>query len=108
MSISRRHSLLRTSLLTLCLCLSGCAYDGSNFSWQSGGLPFLGMTVAIGNDAATDAPVRRAVVREAPAGLKMLPNMLRNLAVPKSARVPDAPEVALDGDADLTSRLEAF
>ena len=56
---------MRRSLLLFCVigCAmsSGCStYDGSRFQWQSGGLPFAGMTFAIGNDEPDAPVVRRA------------------------------------------------
>ena len=52
------------ALLTMViLSLTGCAYDGSNFQYQSGGLPFLGMSFAVGNDADTKAEIRHADAR---------------------------------------------
>ncbi len=104
--------MLRTANTLVCLTLagllSGCAnYDGSNFHYGSGGLPFLGMTFAVGHDKnEDDIQVLRAdgsknsyvVEREEEPILNRLPNMIRNIRAPKSIQIPAGSERVLRDD----------
>lgn len=90
--------------LTFCslatLLLAGCAYDGSRFQYQSGGLPFLGMTMAIGDDGE-GADVRHATA-ESQRRTRFRLGLPRFTRTPRSADLPEGRERVLEaGDDEL-------
>lgn len=95
------------------LSLTGCAYDGSQFQYQSGGLPFLGMSVAIGHDSDNTTEVRTADGRSgvyAPdpssSVLSRIPDAIRRFRAPTELNVPEGPERSLTDKYD--EKLNAF
>lgn len=99
-----RHAFLLAVIGTL----SGCAnYDGSRFNYQSGGIPFLGMTFAVGHDdSSDDIQVLRADGSEktyASAGDRTrlawpLPKLIRKSAADGSVEIPAGSERLLRED----------
>lgn len=95
------------------LSLTGCAYDGSQFQYQSGGLPFMGMSFAVGNDADTKAKIRHADARgdvyapnPAPSVLSRIPEAIRRFRAPRELNVPEGTERVLTDVYD--QELNAF
>jgi len=97
----------------LVLTFAGCAYDGSQFQYQSGGIPFLGMSLAVGNDANTDAQVVHAdgsgglyAPDPKPSVLSRIPEAIRRFRAPTELNVPEGTERVLSDK--YSEELNAF
>jgi hypothetical protein len=90
--------------------VAGCShYEGSRFNYQSGGLPFGGLTFAIGRDKnADDIQIRRAdgstnsyaTVEDEPL-LQRIPNAIKRLRAPDALDIPANSERSLTDDYEL-------
>lgn len=108
-----QRTILSAITCALCVvCLAGCAsYDGSSFNYQSGGLPFAGLTFKVGRDKSDDATVQFADSKAKATGepkrslldrIPSMPSFRRNSAVD----VPDGLERDLTND--FESELNNF
>ncbi len=107
---------LRTCSALIVLLCSGCAYDGSRFQYQSGGLPFLGLSLAVGHnsESAADVQVRRAggtgsaYERDSREPLlSRIPNALRRWRAPDNLDLPIGTERVLE-DKRLQTQMHAL
>ncbi|MFK7820179.1 MAG: hypothetical protein AB8G99_15770 [Planctomycetaceae bacterium] len=90
------------------LLIAGCShYEGSRFNYDSGGLPFGGLTFAIGNDKSKDdIQIRRAdgstgsyaATGNDKSFFQRVPNALRNLHAPEPIEIPKGSERSLTDD----------